>query len=72
MAVADRLYWLHALTPLHVGAGKGNGYIDLPLIREKVTGYPFVPGSSTKGVFADDLRATDDARNPNKPEYRPE
>ena len=68
MAIADRVYWLHAITPLHVGAGRGNGYIDLPVIREKVTGFPFVPGSSTKGVFADFNQATDDARDPEKPE----
>lgn len=48
-----RLYWLHALTPLHVGAGRGVGYIDLPIVREKVTNWPLVPGSAVKGVLAD-------------------
>ncbi|MEZ5591830.1 MAG: type III-B CRISPR module RAMP protein Cmr4 [Gammaproteobacteria bacterium] len=48
-----RLYWLHALTPLHVGAGQGIGFIDLPVMREKVTGWPLVPGSSFKGVLRD-------------------
>ena len=65
MASADRLFWLHALTPLHLGAGKGEGYIDLPLLREKVTNFPFVPGSAVKGVFADSHGATDDARSTN-------
>jgi len=64
MANADRLYWLHALTPLHVGMGRGEGYIDLPVLREKVTNFPFVPGSSTKGVFADSCGALDDVRDP--------
>jgi CRISPR-associated protein Cmr4 len=64
MATADRLYWLHALTPLHIGAGRGEGYIDLPLVREKLTSFPFVPGSSVKGVFADSWNATEAARNP--------
>lgn len=59
---ADRVYWLHALTPLHVGAGRGQGYIDLPLARERVTNLPYVPGSSVKGVFADSHRATRDER----------
>jgi CRISPR-associated protein Cmr4 len=63
MAEAARIYWLHALSSLHVGAGRGDGYIDLPLLREKVTNWPIVPGSSTKGVFADVWRATEDARN---------
>lgn len=48
-----RLYWLHALTPLHVGAGRGMGYIDLPIMREKVTNWPLVPGSAVKGVLRD-------------------
>ena len=65
MASADRLFWLQALTPLHLGAGKGEGYIDLPLLREKVTNFPFVPGSAVKGVFADSHGATDDARSSN-------
>jgi len=48
----SRLYWLHALSPLHVGAGRGANYIDLPLVREKVTTWPYVPGSSVKGIVA--------------------
>ena len=41
-----KMYWLHALTPLHVGAGRGVGFIDLPIMREKVTNWPLVPGLS--------------------------
>jgi CRISPR-associated protein Cmr4 len=48
-----RIYWLHALTPLHVGVGSGLGYIDLPIMREKVTNWPLVPGSAVKGVLRD-------------------
>jgi CRISPR-associated protein Cmr4 len=58
MTSADKLYWVHALSPLHVGLGRGEGYIDLPLLREKVTGHPYVPGSSIKGVLADHYQAT--------------
>lgn len=47
------MYWIHALTPLHVGAGRGIGFIDLPIMREKATGWPIVPGSSVKGVWRD-------------------
>lgn len=46
-----RLYHLHALTPLHIGAGRGEGYIDLPLVRERSTELPVVPGSAIKGVL---------------------
>ena len=26
-----RIYWLHAISPTHVGTGRGVGYIDLPV-----------------------------------------
>ena len=53
-------YWIHAVTPLHVGAGRGLGYIDMPITREKVTTWPYIPGSSIKGVIADHFGASDD------------
>ncbi|MGH8542960.1 MAG: type III-B CRISPR module RAMP protein Cmr4 [Gammaproteobacteria bacterium] len=59
------MYWLHALTPLHVGAGRGVGFIDLPVAREKVTGWPLAPGSGIKGVLADHHKATDENRKIN-------
>lgn len=62
MAAADRMFWLHALTPLHVGTGRGEGYIDLPLAREKATRLPLVPGSAVKGVFADAHGASQEKR----------
>ena len=48
----EKSYWLHALSPIHIGAGRGLGYIDLPVVREKVTNWPYIPGSSVKGVIA--------------------
>ena len=62
-----KLYWLHALTPLHVGAGRGVGFIDLPVAREKVTGWPVVPGSALKGVLADHYGATTDDKRKSEP-----
>lgn len=50
---AGRMYFIHALTPLHVGTGRGVGFIDLPIMREKITGWPIVPGSTVKGVWRD-------------------
>ncbi|MCL6445451.1 MAG: type III-B CRISPR module RAMP protein Cmr4 [Alicyclobacillus sp.] len=50
-----KLYWLHALSPVHVGVGQGVGFIDLPIMREKVTQWPLVPGTSVKGVLRDDF-----------------
>lgn len=49
--VNTRMYWVHAITPLHVGSGRGVGFIDLPIMREKVTSWPLVPGSAVKGVM---------------------
>ena len=48
-----RIFWLHALTPLHVGTGQGVGFIDLPVMRERATNWPLVPGSAVKGVRRD-------------------
>jgi len=48
-----KMYWLQAITPLHVGSGKGIGFIDMPIMREKVTNWPLVPGSAVKGVMRD-------------------
>ena len=44
-------YFLKAITPLHIGAGQGLGYIDLPIVREVHTNYPYIPGSSLKGAL---------------------
>jgi len=49
---AKALY-IHALTPLHVGTGASVDVIDLPVAREKTTGWPFIPGSGLKGVLRD-------------------
>lgn len=52
-SATTRAYWIHALTPLHVGSGRGVGFIDLPILREAVTNWPVVPGSAVKGVLLD-------------------
>ena len=57
-----RIYWLHALSPTHAGIGRGVGYIDLPIDRDGVTGWPIIRGSAFKGVWADHHQATTDAR----------
>jgi len=48
-----RLILLHALTPLHVGTGQAVANVDLPIAREKATGFPMVPASALKGVLRD-------------------
>ena len=41
------------ITPLHVGCGQEVGVVDLPVIRERATGYPFIPGSGIRGSLRD-------------------
>lgn len=45
------LLGLYAETPLHPGTGQALGAVDLPVQRERHTGYPLIPGSSIKGVL---------------------
>ncbi len=49
--VATPIY-LHAITPIHSGTGSSSDVVDLPIAREKATGWPVIPGSSLKGVLA--------------------
>ena len=51
-----RLILLHTLTPLHVGTGQAVANVDLPIAREKATGFPIVPASALKGVLRDYFR----------------
>lgn len=54
--IQQRLLYLFTRTPLHVGAGSSVGAIDQPIIRERHTGFPVIPGSSIKGVLRDACR----------------
>jgi len=51
--MTSRILTLFTRTPLHVGAGASVGAIDQPVVRERHTGLPIIPGSSLKGVLAD-------------------
>ena len=53
--MAQRLLFIHGLTPLHPGSGQGVGAIDLPIQRERATNLPLLPGSSIKGCLRDAL-----------------
>lgn len=43
-------------TPLHMGTGTTISFVDLPIAREKHTGYPIMPASGIKGVIRDFAR----------------
>lgn len=45
------LLYLHALTAVHPGSGTALGVVDLPIQRERHTGWPVIPGSTVKGVL---------------------
>ncbi len=48
-----RILAIFTRTPLHVGAGNSVGAVDCPIMRERHTRIPIIPGSSLKGVLSD-------------------
>jgi len=64
MFQATDILFLYVETPLHAGTGSGLGVVDLPIQRERVTGYPLVQASGIKGV----LRGLAERANDAKPE----
>ena len=51
MFEASNLLFIYVETPLHAGTGRGLGAVDLPIQRERVTGYPVVQASGLKGCL---------------------
>ena len=49
----QNLMTIFSRTPVCVGAGSSVGAIDLPVMRERHTRIPIIPGSSIKGVLRD-------------------
>lgn len=45
--------YIFAKSPVHVGSGSSVGVVDSPIMRERHTKTPIIPGSSLKGVLAD-------------------
>ncbi len=54
--VRSGLLVLQARTPLHPGTGTALGAVDLPVQRERFTGWPTIAGSALKGVLRDACR----------------
>lgn len=52
----NRLLFIYAESSLHAGSGRGLGYVDLPIQRERVTDYPMIQSSSLKGRLRADVR----------------
>lgn len=56
--------FIRNITPMHVGVGSDLGIVDLPIQREKHTGYPKIESSSIKGCvreyFESQITSEDD------------
>jgi CRISPR-associated protein Cmr4 len=58
MFQATRMLFIYVETPLHAGIGRGLGTVDLPIQRERTTGYPTVHASGLKGCLRAQAKAT--------------
>jgi CRISPR-associated protein Cmr4 len=47
------ILFINVITSLHNGAGESLGIVDNPIIRERITNFPFVQAASIKGVLRD-------------------
>lgn len=56
MLDASALLFIHAQTSLHPGTGAALGTVDLPIQRERHTGWPTISGSALKGILRDACR----------------
>lgn len=59
MYKSTQLLYFIAETPLHAGSGSDLGYIDLPIQRERHTGYPKVESSGVKGAIRQAFESTE-------------
>lgn len=59
----SKILYLFTRTPLHVGAGSSVGAIDQPVVRERHTGFPIIPGTSLKGVLRDTASRDDQTKS---------
>jgi len=50
------LLTLYTRTPLHLGSGTSVDVVDLPIMRERITGFPVIPSTSLKGVLRQEAR----------------
>jgi CRISPR-associated protein Cmr4 len=67
------LLTLYTRSPLHVGCGSSVDVVDLPVMRERITGYPVIPASSLKGVLLQHARETfEDGSHARSKDTKPE
>ena len=58
-----KIFYIHTITPMHVGSGSDLGVVDMPIQREGHTGFPKIEASSLKGsireAFESDIQNVD-------------
>ena len=57
---------LYSVTPVHAGSGAELSVIDLPIQRERHTGFPVIWGQSLKGVLRRVYERFDDSQDKEK------
>ncbi len=55
-------FFLHVISPLHAGSGSEIGVIDLPIQRERHTGFPKIESSSLKGAIREVFEEKQDGK----------
>lgn len=53
----------YAISPIHAGSGASVATVDLPIQRERHTGYPHIQASSVKGAMRDHFRQNNKENN---------
>lgn len=54
---AESILYLFTESPVHAGSGTGLGVVDLPIQRERATGYPLIQASGIKGKLRAEAEA---------------
>lgn len=54
--MSKSMLFLYAETPLHAGSGRALGTVDLPIQRERTTGYPMIQSGGIKGRLRAEIK----------------
>ncbi len=54
---------IYALSKIHAGEGADVGFIDLPIQRERHTGFPVIRASAVKGVLRDECEKNENCKD---------
>lgn len=57
MYLKSKVVYLYTQSPVHAGAGASLSAVDLPIQRERITGYPIIHAGGLKGALKDAARA---------------